>query len=138
MKPYQGRRWVGKLPPERREHVKNNIAQALQQPAGAILGLVASLAPGPAGIALRAILGAFDNLAERKKLEEDRELRAKVLSLRKAVDALEVLAEQKADEPAPAIAAPAVETKQPDAAPEPEQAQAPLTPLDQLLQSLKR
>ena len=129
-----------------RRHRQNNIAQGLQQPVGALIGLIASLAPGPAGIALRAILSAYDGLKERKALEENRALRAQVLSLRKAVDELTAIAaEAEAEHNPPSVAEPASEPVPPPVpipAPEPAKPAEPAPPppsgaLAELLARLK-
>lgn len=152
MKPYQGtRRSIPEEKRIRREHRLGNIAQAVGPPSGKLLSLVAALAPGPAGMALRGILGAFDALEDRKRLEENRALKAEVLSLRKAVEALEQLAAEKeaesvapaappADVPAATEAVPEVPPE--PVAPAPEPATPPPAPapqgfLDSLLARLK-
>ena len=100
MKPYKGRR----LSAAERTHRLETLAEAVGPATGRLMSLVAGLAPGPAGMALRGILGAYDAMEERKREEENRELQAEVRALRKAVTALEGLAElatPSTDQPAP-------------------------------------
>lgn len=149
MIPYKGRRGRSPLPEVqvRREHRQNNIAQALQQPAGQLIGVLASLAPGPAGIVLRAVLNVFDGLKERERLEEDREFKASIVSLRKAVDALLAMQEEQDEEVKPADpSAPDPVKAQPIPIPEtpktpktdtPAPESAPENPLDAILKRLK-
>ena len=76
---------------ERRAHRLFYLAQSVGPATGRLFSVVASLAPGPAGMILKGLTSAYAALEKR---EATRELRAELAALKKAVAELEKLAEE--------------------------------------------
>lgn len=86
--PYAAHRKAAKAIAERRirrEHKLAHIADAIGPTMAQVISAATALAPGPMGMALRAVLHV---VGKQEQLSESRVMRAKILSLTKAVEAI--------------------------------------------------